>query len=1245
MVAASSSAPATTSPRNPRGRRRLLLKIALIVAIFIALLLALSAWLVPHLLTTTAPNWLKEKTGRELKVREASFNPFTLRLKADGVALNDGGKPLASLAALEAKGGWSTLTNLAWTADSITLSKPEINARIGSDGSLDWVRFLDAFPKSNEPPSDHVPRILLHDLSIDNAAIRLTDERAGATEKRLELTPLSFRLDKLSTLPRDRGDYALQATLNDQTRIQWKGRVGLNPIESSGDLVISNLPLARVQSIANLKLPVAVDGVANLSANYSAAVGTDFMAAGVGGGTLEIVDLSAKQDKDTAGIKSIKVSPVSASWAKTKSAGQESQVLALLPLSATLAGISVRAGEQKEALLSVAQITTPQPVSIDLAARRIDVPQVTINELLAALERGRSGTWNLPFVAANGAAVPATTPAVVVAPTPPVTVAPASRTATAGKVMPKANSTANSPAIAGKADTNAWHINVGEIATDKATVALRDQSFAAPQAVSTKLNLALGAVIEAGDTTNLRVTGKRISLTDIALRDDAASQPWVTVKEVRAAPFETGVLGPTIELPKIDVISPLIYLALAKDGLDVARKFAPAIAATTSSAAKTTDSKSAAPKVSIAGVNVNGGRVSLVDNTLPSALTHVVDAIRVNVDRIELDGSRPLAATVNATLASGGTIRAKARFDQRRSEGDADFAIEQVTLAVLSPYLNRDTRLKLGKGDASVSGRVKFSAATNAPETLRFEGNTAVRNIELIDETTQTPFAQWAELSSQDLKIAQGANGLSITLADLLLDQPRGKLIISENGTVNLAQIGKVDGSATGASAVAPAPATNPAAAAPAPQDGGKQAHARVDRLQVTGGDIEFADLSLRPQFGTRVSNLSGLIVGLSTEPSSRAEVSMEGKVDEFGLARLSGNLSPLGATEYTDLKATFRNLEMKNLTPYSGKFAGRKIESGKLSLDLEYKINQRRLKGENQIIIDNLTLGERVESKDATSLPLDLAIALLSDSKGVIDLGLPVQGSLDDPQFSFGGLVWKTIVNVLTKIATAPFRALGALLGGSGEEFEAVIFEPGEARLLPPEREKLAKLAKALEQRPQLKLAIEGRFDREHDREALADNIVKLEVSKRAGMKPPAANEPLIISFTDSKVQSALDELATAAGEDAVKLRAQYLPPAGNAVTGLLQNAREKLTEKGRTEASDARAKYYPELFRLLRNKQAVPDIAYATLAGFRAEAIRNTLTAVNKFDAARVSVAAPQPVKSSKADQVATTLALSVK
>ena len=211
-----------------------------------------------------------------------------------------------------------------------------------------------------------------------------------------------------------------------------------------------------------------------------------------------------------------------------------------------------------------------------------------------------------------------------------------------------------------------------------------------------------------------------------------------------------------------------------------------------------------------------------------------------------------------------------------------------------------------------------------------------------------------------------------------------------------------------------------------------------IERLRIVGADAEFADLSLTPQFGTRMHDLGGVVTGLSTDPATTAQVELDGKVDEFGSARVRGSIQPFRATDFTDLKLTFRNLEMTRLTPYSGKFAGRKIDSGKLSVDLEYKIKDRQLAGENKFVVNKLKLGERVDSPDAMKLPLDLAIALLEDSNGIIDLDLPVSGSLDDPQFSYGRIIWKAIVNVLTKLVTAPFRALGKLLGD----------ECGEARV-----------------------------------------------------------------------------------------------------------------------------------------------------------------------------------------------------
>ncbi|WP_156864306.1 DUF748 domain-containing protein [Casimicrobium huifangae] len=1247
---ASASAPPPLQPRRNWHRLRLIALIALAV---VGLLLGQLAVTVPHLLQSVAPAWIKDKTGRVLHVGQASFNPFTLHLAVSEVSLKDGGATLASLHELELRGAWSSLFNVAWTVDKLSLTKPEINARIGKDGSIDWQRFVDAFPKSDGPPSSTVPRVLLRNVTVDQGSVRLIDEREAAGRDRLTLTPLSFSIEKLSTLPRDRGDYSLEATLNDQTRVHWQGRVGLNPIESSGELTVSNLPLARAAAMAGAKLPVTLDGVATLRANYSAAFGTDFAAAGIGGGVLEVSGLRASQGEDVAEMKTLRITPLSASWAKTRIDGREQQLVAVLPLQVSAGGLQTTVGGRKEPLLAIGQIATTAPVNVDLAARRIDIPQLRIDELRAALERRRDGTLALPFSAAG------TTNAAGTA-----TVASTANAAGVAAITPPTLSVPSALAPASPA-APPWRITLGELVTDAARIGLLDESFAVPQRAALTLNATLGATAELSTPVALRLSGKRLTLNDLTLRDskaDSAVPPWLGVKEIRAAAFDTALTGPKIELPRIEIIAPLLALARDGSGVDVARRFAPAtpeagVAATTAPPTAPAPTAALSTAISIAGVALSGGRVTVTDSALAKPVSHMLDGIAVNTDRIELNGaagSKPLTATARATLQSGGTLQAKARYDLRQQQGEVDLGIERAALAAFSPYLSNSTRLSLDTGEASLGGKLALNSAATASKTgesLRFAGKASIRELKLTDQSTQQMFAQWAELSSQDLKLTTGAGGTRVELADLLLDQPRGDIVIGEDGSLNLTQIGKVGAPATPATTAlssAPAAVAGPAApattASSAPGDAAPT-KVKIDRVQVTGGDVHFADLSLRPQFGTRVSDLSGLIVGISSEASSRAEVSLEGKVDEFGLARLSGTVAPASAAQYTDLKASFRNLEMRNLTPYSGKFAGRKIESGKLSLELEYKVLERKLKGENQIVIDNLKLGERVESKDATSLPLDLAIALLSDSKGVIDLGLPVQGSLDDPQFSMGGLVWKAITNLLTKIVTAPFRALGALLGGSGEEFEAVLFEPGEARLLPPEREKLAKLATALEKRPQLKLAIEGRFDRERDREALADNILKLEVSKRAGMKPPGANEPLVISFTDSKVQAALDELAASAGDDAAKLRAQYLPPAGNALTGLLQGARERLTEKGRSEAADARGKYYPELFRLLRGKQQVPDIAYATLAGFRAEAIRNTLTAVNKFDAARVSVAAPQPAKTSQPDRVATTLALSVK
>jgi hypothetical protein len=1204
----------TTTARG----RKLLLAFALLFTA--AALLVLSTFaLVPYAVKSYAPSWIKEKTGRELTVAHATFNPFTLRFNVSKLALNDGTRTLASFDELGVKGAWSSIWNAAWTVDELVLSKPVINVHTAGDGSLDWIRFLDDISdkESAKETSDSIPRLILRNIAISNGAVRLSDERVGNTasvQRRIEFAPLTFKLDKLSTLPRDRGDYALDATLNDQTRVQWRGRVGGNPIESSGDLSITHLPLSKISAMANMPLPVELAGTASLKANYTAAFGSDFFALGMGGGELVIEQLRATQEKDEVALERASVSPLSLSFARTETTSNAPQSLfAVEPLMVSVRGGVVRTRENLAPLVSFNELLTESPVSIGVTENKVAFPQIAINGLIAQLNRRSDGSVDLPFDAplasSQGSGTPSAAP-------------------------PKTTPTESA--------TRPWQLEIGEVAATGARLSISDLSFVAPQTANALLDVSLGARAVIGERATFGINSKLAQIRDLSVRDSTSSSEWLSIKEVRAEPFAFDSVQQNIELPKIEIVAPQISATLTRSGIDLANKLSPAVNTPPRAAAAKND---AARQITLAGIVLSNGRVTLTDSSLPTAQVHTLQELRVNAEKFPVNGAAPISISATAALASGGALLSKLRVDQKKNTGEIEYAVEKVALAPFSSYLNQNTKLKIAKGEAAAKGVLMFSPTSGNNETLRVQTSATLRDVELLDETNNQPFAQWAELSTTDAKLMLAPSGLSVSLADLLLDQPRGRAVIGEDRKMNLTQIAK-----TNAPQSAPPPTDTAAQAeennaVPLPADGERSTRVSVARVQVTGGDIEFADLSLRPQFGTRISDLSGLIVGLSTDVASRAEVSLEGKVDQFGLARLTGTIAPARASQYTDLKATFRNLEMANLTPYSGKFAGRKIESGKLSLDLDYKVEARKLKGENQVIIDNIKLGERVDSPEATNLPLDLAIALLRDSNGMIDLGIPVQGSLDDPQFSYSSLVWKAIVNVLGKIATAPFRALGALLGGTGEEFEAVIFEPGEARLLPPEREKLAKLANALEKRPSLKLAIEPRFDKGLDRDALADNILKLEIGKRAGLKPPGPNEPLIISFTDAKVQSALDELAATAGDDPVRLRAKYLPAPSNAITGLIQNARERVTERGRNEAAEARAKYYPELFALLKSKQTVPDIAYEALATLRGQAVQNTLTGVNKFDSARVSVAAPSAAKNVKPGQVPTQLALAVK
>jgi hypothetical protein len=297
------------------------------------------------------------------------------------------------------------------------------------------------------------------------------------------------------------------------------------------------------------------------------------------------------------------------------------------------------------------------------------------------------------------------------------------------------------------------------------------------------------------------------------------------------------------------------------------------------------------------------------------------------------------------------------------------------------------------------------------------------------------------------------------------------------------------------------------------------------------------------------------------------------------------------------------------------------------MSVDLEYKVQHRQLAGTNRFVVNQLRLGEKVDSADATKLPLDLAIALLQDSDGVINLDLPVSGSLDDPKFSYGALVWKAIVNVLEKLVTAPFRALGAILGVDAEKFAAPGFDPGSSTLLPPEQEKLKMLADALAKRPTLTVTIEPGYDPAADRLALQEAAMRKEAAAAAGIQLAPGEPPGPVDVNLHKVQTWLEDryIQAAGRDDYEKLRAGFQDPNASTMSKAMDSQFiERMGRRFKPRDTGPPSAFHAELLQRLTQKVPVSDEALVALAKARADAMRE---AIVKFgvDADRVAIGAP--------------------
>ena len=411
---------------------------------------------------------------------------------------------------------------------------------------------------------------------------------------------------------------------------------------------------------------------------------------------------------------------------------------------------------------------------------------------------------------------------------------------------------------------------------------------------------------------------------------------------------------------------------------------------------------------------------------------------------------------------------------------DLKMDLKNIGMVPLQSYFTDKVKINVTSGAVSVTGNVTLGASDNKEVKATFGGEVSLANFASLDKLQGEDFLKWGSLAFSEINA--GYNPTHIDIKGISLADFYARLSINPDGTFNLQDIMEKNEGKKEAVSSTQKPSVP---VATVPKDREPPMKIEIDHITLQGGRIDFSDQSTKPSYSAKLTEIGGRVSGLSSEETKLGEVELRGKLDDYAPLEITGKINPLREDLFVDLKVRFKDMELSPMTPYSGKYAGYTIEKGKLSFDLQYLIVKKKLESQNNIFLDQFTLGDRVESPHATKLPVKLAIALLKDRKGEIRLDIPVRGSLDDPKFSIGKILLQILTNLISKAATSPFALLGAALGG-GEELSYLEFDYGSTMITEPNMKKLDTLTKALHDRPSLKMDIEGHVDIEKDREGL---------------------------------------------------------------------------------------------------------------------------------------------------------------
>ncbi len=1054
------------------------------VLLFLVLLYGIAGFIgIPYMIVNKAPQIVKEQTQGSLYIGKATFNPFTFELGLYDLHFTPpDNTQFVSLKAFRVNYELSALVTGKFQFSTIALTRPSITVTKAQDGRFNfaWLQELSGDDTTEEEPQPvtQLPPVKVDDFRIEEGRIYYTDA-SKVHPFEVEVAPLDFRLKDIDTTDNTNAHdrIRLSARLHDGGSFELDSRIlSIEPfaLEGTLDYEAGKLFTGWRYLQEQLKLEVA-DGRLNLHARFHLdsadleAMRIDELQFALN--KLRIIPKGAKRHRDLLSIKSIRLND-----GYIEPMRQKIRLHTLTVDDVGIAALRHKDGvvdwqhylAQADAPPSKADANTTQSTTQEAKPWDLLLEHFALNRLHVNFE-DRAVTPQTTFQVNRfdlKAEHISSLPQTPLHYTMNMQFNKTMHCASQGEV---AHSKLDAKGEFGCEGIDITWFNpyIDQAASD----ALQRYDLYVGSGVS---NFHLNYSAQEDKSVALDINNTTLSLKQFALKQKLKNTTLFSMETVTLEGIGANTATQEARIKSFTIDKPYVYASLDRSGvLNWNRVIVPK--KPTASKAKQKPKTDAPPwHLLLKQFKLKSGNIHFKDHTLAKAHSTKINALDVTLSNVDSAAKTSLHYRTSMRLNRSGTITTRGTLQHTPLVQKGTLNLRNIHLEAFSPYVAKDHFIALKRGVLNLKSSIKYAPSRKRADA-QVKGALSIKDFVLEESRDNSVLLAWDAVDIAPFSFEYNPNKLFIK--EVAVNGLYANAIIDANGTMNVAKLSRhpqVKQETQAAKSTTTTPEETFAM--------------QIVKVALKNSSANFEDYSLPLQFKAYIHDFNGDIYGISSNRQETSSLELNGVVNQYGSAKLKGSFNAAAIEKFTDLNLVFRNIDLVNMSPYSGKFIGQRIANGKLFLDLNYDIVDSQMVGENSIIVKKLELGEDVESKDAINLPLGLAIALLEDSDGVIDLELPVSGDMNNPEFSYGHIIFQAFVNLITKAVTAPFSLLGSMLGIDGDALEHVEFEPGSSAILPPEQEKLDKLAKALIKRPKLKLVLHGSYNESYDSAALKE-------------------------------------------------------------------------------------------------------------------------------------------------------------